>query len=75
MSLLIIYEYAPRTLDEGIAEAVSSLIWVAPRLQSDVAELKVVSDLLTAKYGKQYSQVNFFEPIIAFGNALKILIQ
>lgn len=47
----------PRTLDEGLAEAVSSLIWVAPRLQSDVAELKVVSDLLTAKYGKQYNQV------------------
>lgn len=57
LCVLINYEFVPRTLDEGIAEAVSSLIWVTPRLQSDVAELKVVSDLLTAKYGKQYSQV------------------
>lgn len=44
-----------KELDEGIAEAVSSLIWVAPRLQADVPELKVVADLLSAKYGKIYS--------------------
>lgn len=25
-----------KELDEGLAEAVSSLIWVAPRLQSDI---------------------------------------
>ncbi len=30
-------------VDEGIAEAVSSIIWVAPRMQTDAAELKVVS--------------------------------
>lgn len=29
-----------KELDEGIAEPVFSLIWVAPRLQSDVSELK-----------------------------------
>lgn len=29
-----------QSLDEGIAEAVSSLIWVAPRLQSDVQVFK-----------------------------------
>lgn len=29
-----------KELDSGIAEQVSSLIWVAPRLQSDVEELK-----------------------------------
>uniref|UniRef100_A0A2R5LLZ8 IST1 homolog n=1 Tax=Ornithodoros turicata TaxID=34597 RepID=A0A2R5LLZ8_9ACAR len=45
-----------KTLDEGLAEAVSSLIWVAPRLQADVAELKVVAEQLTLKYGKPYSQ-------------------
>lgn len=44
-------------LDEGIAECVSSLLWVAPRLQSDVAELKVISDILTAKYGKPYAEI------------------
>ena len=45
-----------KTLDDGLAEAISSLIWVAPRLQADVTELKVISDLLTTKYGKQYAQ-------------------
>lgn len=45
-----------KTLDEGLAEAISSLIWVAPRLQTDVQELKVISDLLIYKYGKPYGQ-------------------
>lgn len=45
-----------KTLDDGLAEPISSLIWVAPRLQTDVQELKVVADLFTYKYGKQYAQ-------------------
>ena len=45
-----------KTLDDGLAEAVSSLLWVAPRLQTDISELKIIGDLLTAKYGKQYAQ-------------------
>lgn len=44
-----------KTLDAGLAEAISSLIWVAPRLQSDVGELHVIAEQLTAKYGKQYA--------------------
>lgn len=44
-----------KTLDDGLAEAISSIIWVAPRLQADVAELKIVSDQLAAKYGKPYA--------------------
>ena len=44
-----------KELDDGISEAVSSIIWVAPRLQADCAELKVISDMLTAKYGKPYA--------------------
>jgi hypothetical protein len=40
-----------------LAEAISSIIWVAPRMQTDVAELKVVADQLAAKYGKPYAQV------------------
>ena len=32
-----------RELDSGLAESVSTLIWAAPRLQSEVAELKIVS--------------------------------
>jgi vacuolar protein sorting-associated protein IST1 len=54
-----------RTLDEGLTEAISSLLWVAPRLQTDVAELKVIADLLRVKYGQQYadvSAVTFAEP-------------
>ncbi|XP_059614840.1 IST1 homolog isoform X2 [Phlebotomus argentipes] len=45
-----------KDLDEGIAEAVASLIWVAPRLQTDVQELKVIAEMFTAKYGKPYAE-------------------
>ncbi|XP_050736318.1 IST1 homolog isoform X3 [Eriocheir sinensis] len=45
-----------KDLDEGMAEAVSSLIWAAPRLQTDVAELKIIADQLTLKFGKPYGQ-------------------
>jgi len=45
-----------KTLDDGLAEAISSILWVAPRLQADVQELKVVADQLSAKYGKPYAQ-------------------
>lgn len=45
-----------KELDAGIAEQVCSLIWVAPRLQADVAELKVIAELLTAKYGKPFAE-------------------
>ena len=44
-----------KTLDDGLAEAISSIIWVTPRLQSDVEELKVVSAQLASKYGKPYA--------------------
>ncbi|KAK4003203.1 IST1 homolog [Daphnia magna] len=44
-----------KTLDEGLAEAISSLIWVAPRMQADVAELKIIAEQLGIKYGKPYS--------------------
>merc|ERR1712083_1074141 len=43
-----------KNLDDGLAEAISSLIWVTPRLLADVAELKTVSDQLIVKYGKPY---------------------
>ncbi|NXG79502.1 IST1 protein, partial [Baryphthengus martii] len=35
-----------KELDSGLAEAVSTLIWAAPRLQSEVAELKIVTSLV-----------------------------
>ena len=43
------------TLDEGLAESISSLIWVAPRMQADVTELKIIADQLGVKYGKLYA--------------------
>lgn len=43
-----------KELDEGISEAISSIIWIAPRL-ADVAELKVISDILQVKYGKPFA--------------------
>ncbi|XP_061449920.1 IST1 homolog [Rhineura floridana] len=46
-----------KELDSGLAEAVSTLIWAAPRLQSEVAELKMVADQLCAKYSKEYGKL------------------
>ncbi|XP_077057683.1 IST1 homolog isoform X2 [Siphateles boraxobius] len=46
-----------KELDPGLQEAVSTLIWAAPRLQSEVAELKTVSDQLCAKYSKEYGKL------------------
>lgn len=45
-----------KDLDEGLAEAISSLIWAAPRLMTDVAELKLIADQFSLKYGKPYAQ-------------------
>ncbi|XP_023032951.1 IST1 homolog isoform X2 [Drosophila willistoni] len=45
-----------KELDAGIAEPVSSLVWVCPRLQSDIAELKVISDIFIHKYGPQFAE-------------------
>ncbi|XP_037905320.1 IST1 homolog isoform X3 [Hermetia illucens] len=43
-------------LDDGIAEAVFSLVWVAPRMQTDIQELKVISDIFISKYGKEFGE-------------------
>ncbi|XP_014251195.1 IST1 homolog [Cimex lectularius] len=45
-----------KELDSSLMEAVSSILWVAPRFSSEVAEFKVISDQLTAKYGKKYAE-------------------
>lgn len=45
-----------KVVDEGLATAVSSLIWITPRFDSDVPELRVISDQLSRKYGKPYVQ-------------------
>lgn len=47
---------ASEVVEEGLAPAISSLIWVTPRFESDVPELKVIADQLGRKFGKQYVQ-------------------
>ncbi|XP_065186508.1 IST1 homolog [Sycon ciliatum] len=42
--------------DEGLAEAVCSLIWVTPRMQSEINELKGASEQLVLKYGKTFGE-------------------
>nr|XP_014339529.1 PREDICTED: IST1 homolog [Latimeria chalumnae] len=46
-----------KELDPGLQEAVSTLIWAAPRLQAEVAELKTVADQLCGKYSKEYGKL------------------
>ncbi|KAM5297225.1 IST1 homolog isoform 1-T5 [Glossophaga mutica] len=46
-----------KELDPGLAESVSTVIWAAPRLQSEVPELKMVSNQLCAKYSQEYGQL------------------
>lgn len=44
-------------MDPSLAEAISSLIWAAPRIETDVSELKAISDQFSAKFGKKYIEV------------------
>ncbi|XP_045524025.1 IST1 homolog isoform X2 [Pieris brassicae] len=60
-----------KDLDEGLAEAISSLIWVAPRMHTDVQELKIISDLLTAKYGKVYAEACRSESVNSISEKLR----
>ncbi|KJE91760.1 hypothetical protein CAOG_02851 [Capsaspora owczarzaki ATCC 30864] len=40
--------------DDGIREAVNTIIWVAPRLTTEVQELTLIREQLIAKYGKEF---------------------
>lgn len=48
--------FLSREIDPGLEEAIATLIWATPRLQTDVQELKSIADELTAKYGKEFGQ-------------------
>jgi len=37
-----------------LEEQISTIIWVTPRLQSDVQELKIISDQFYLKYGREF---------------------
>ncbi|XP_063801555.1 IST1 homolog isoform X2 [Pseudophryne corroboree] len=49
--------HSMKELDPGLAEAVSTLIWAAPRLQTEVSELKTVASQLCHKYSKEYGNL------------------
>ncbi|XP_076656863.1 increased sodium tolerance 1-like protein [Halictus rubicundus] len=44
-----------KELEVGLTEAISTIIWAAPRIQTDVREMKVVADILSAKYGTEFA--------------------
>ncbi|XP_006608642.1 IST1 homolog isoform X4 [Apis dorsata] len=60
-----------KNLDEGLAEAISTIIWAAPRIQTDVQEIKVIADILTSKYGKQYTEACREEAVQTISEKLK----
>lgn len=60
-----------RNLDEGLEEAISTIIWASPRIQTDVQEMKVISDILTSKYGRQYTESCRDESIQSISEKLK----
>lgn len=60
-----------RNLDDGLAEAISTVIWAAPRIQTDVQELKVIADILTTKYGRQYTDACREEAVQSISEKLK----
>ncbi|VDN43691.1 unnamed protein product [Dibothriocephalus latus] len=43
-----------RQCDDGLKEAIATIIWVSPRMQADVPELKIVREQLGYKYGKEF---------------------
>lgn len=45
-----------RELDPGLAEAVSTVIWAAPRL-AEISELNIVANQLCHKYSKEYGNL------------------
>lgn len=60
-----------KNLDEGLAEAISTILWAAPRIQTDVQEIKVIADILTSKYGRQYTEACREEAIQTISEKLK----
>lgn len=58
-------------MDDGLAEAISTIIWAAPRIQTDVQEIKVIADILTSKYGKPYTEACREEAVQTISEKLK----
>lgn len=47
---------AVKHCDVGIREAVATIVWAAPHLEAEVAELKVVAKYFDLRYGKEFSK-------------------
>lgn len=47
---------ASKVCDPGITEAVCTILWATPYLQSEVSELKAVAGFLGNRYGKEFVQ-------------------
>ncbi|CAH1779435.1 unnamed protein product [Owenia fusiformis] len=45
-----------KELDPGLEEAVATLLWASPRLQTDIQEFKEISRQLTGKYSKEFAE-------------------
>ncbi|XP_043255698.1 IST1 homolog [Colletes gigas] len=60
-----------KNLDDGLAEAISTIIWAAPRIQTDVQEIKVIADILMSKYGRQYTEACREEAVQTISEKLK----
>lgn len=41
-------------MDPGLYECIASILWVAPRLESEVPELRLISEELQSKYSKEF---------------------
>jgi vacuolar protein sorting-associated protein IST1 len=54
--LYTIFLFSFRTLDEGLVEAVSTVVWATPRLQADINEFKTIAEQFQHKYGKELIQ-------------------
>ncbi|CAD5122154.1 DgyrCDS10602 [Dimorphilus gyrociliatus] len=51
-------------IDEGLEEPIATIIWVSPRLEAEVPELKMVVNQFSKKYGKEWvmaSRANEFQ--------------
>lgn len=45
-----------KVCDPGIKEAVCSIMWATPYLQSEISEMKTISVFLASRYGKEFAQ-------------------
>ena len=48
--------FLSRELDPGLDEAIATIIWSAPRVSNDIVEFKILGDILSSKYGKNYAE-------------------